>query len=419
MTVPAATAVHAVVPHWIDDPARPSGGNTYDRRICAGLTVCGWDVRIHPAAGPWPRPQAADLAALGDLLDQIDDGAVVVVDGLIGCAADSVLLPRADRLRFVLLVHLPLGLGTTDVDASTVAISERSVLASASAVITTSDWTRGWLLDRYGLDPAVVHTARPGVDAAEVTLPSAGGGRLLCVAAVTPIKGHDVLLGALAELGELPWQLTCVGSLDVDPGFAAEVRGRWGSALENRVRWVGPLSGPELAAAYTAADLLLVPSRVETYGMVATEALARGVPVIASAVGGLLEAVGAHADTTIPNGTIPNGTVPNGTVPDGTVPNNTVPDGGAPVLLAPSGDEVALRGALRRWLTEPLLRARLRRSALDRAPHLRSWGQAAAEVSGVLTGMLTRTGCAAGNVGIGVGAVGGSGASPGIGQWAP
>ena len=385
--------VHVLVPQWIDDPTRPSGGNTYDRRICAGLTERGCDVRVHLAAGPWPRPTPADLLALADLLDQIADDAIVLVDGLIGSAAESVLVPRAHRLRLVLLVHLPLGMEPVTAGASPLAQGERAALAAAAAVVTTSDFARGWVLDHYGMDPAAVHTARPGVDPAQLSRPSVGGGRLLCVAAVTPVKGHDVLLAALAGLGDISWQLTCIGSMSVDTTFAAQVRGTMPPALQDRVRWVGPLSEPELSAAYGAADLLLVPSRLETYGMAATEALARGVPVLGSAVGGLPEAIA-------------------------TAPDSTGPDSCRPALLVPPGEVDALRAALRRWLSEPPLRESLRAAASARRPHLRSWGQAVADVSRVLTAVAAGSRCATRHLQNGAAAAGRTGAMPGVGMWA-
>ena len=349
-------AVHVVVPDWIDDPARPSGGNTYDRRVCSGLTALGWDVRIHPLAGRWPAPEQSDLTGLAAVLDGIATGGVVLVDGLIGSSALTVLRPLGGRLSLVILVHLPLGVPAGDTGTGSVApgsaSGERWVLKLASAVITTSRWTRQWLLDRYGLDPDTVHAVAGGVDTAEVSAPSAAGGRLLCVAAVTPVKGHDVLLEALSELDDMHWHLQCVGSPSVDAAFAAGLRGR-AAGLAGRVDWSGPRTGAALSAAYAAADVLLVPSRAETYGLVVTEALARGLPVIGSEVGGLPEALGVG------------------------------PGGPAGLLVAP-GDPVTLRAAVRRWLSDPALRGELRAAARSRRAQLRRWTAAAAEVSDVL-----------------------------------
>src|SRR3954451_6179588 len=319
----AVTEVHAVVPEGIDDPAGPSGGNAYDRRVCRGLGALGWAVHEHPIAGAWPRANAAGHAALARAVRRIPDGAVVLLDGLIASAAPEALVPHADRLRQVVLVHMPLGHRPPDGEAGAVRAREREVLATAAAVVTTSAWTRRRLGELYALPPDRVHVAEPGVDAAPLSAGTAAGDALLCVAAVTPDKGHDVLLDALATARELSWRCACVGSLDREPEFADGVRRRARSVgLGDRVSFPGPRTGPQLDRAYAAADLLVLPSRAETYGMVVTEALARGLPVLAADVGGVTEAIG-------------HGT-----------------DGTRPGLLFPPGDHAALGASLRRWLED-------------------------------------------------------------------
>jgi glycosyltransferase involved in cell wall biosynthesis len=319
-------AVHFIVPEGIDDPERPSGGNVYDRHVSRGLRTLGWDVREHHG--------------LARALAGIPDGATVLVDGLIASPAPEVLVPEARRVRQVVLMHMPLG--TTQ---------ERAVLEAAAGVVTTSAWTKRRLAELYGIDR--VHVAEPGVEEAALARGSADGGKLLCVAAVTPHKGHDVLLDALAAAQDLPWRCECVGSLVRDAGHAERMvrRARW---LNGRVRFAGARVGGELHAAYAAADLLVLPSRAETYGMVVTEALARGVPVIAADVGGVREALG-HAE-----------------------------DGTRPGLLVPPDDFVALAEALRSWLGDDVLRARLRRAARQRRETLRSWTDTTAAVAGAL-----------------------------------
>src|SRR5690606_31381252 len=121
-----------------------------------------------------------------------------------------------DRLRLVVLVHLPLGCHQPDPDAPG---RERAVLAAATAVVSTSRWTRNWLLDTYGLEPDRMHVAPPGVEKAPLAAAEETGSRLLCVGAVTPTKGHDVLIDALARVADLQWSCSCVGALDLDPPF--------------------------------------------------------------------------------------------------------------------------------------------------------------------------------------------------------
>ena len=351
------TEVHFIVPEGIDDPARPSGGNTYDRRVCQGLAALGWSVREHAVAGAWPRPGGVEHAALARVLQRIPDGAVVLLDGLIASAAPEALVPQARRLRQVVLVHMPLGHRPPNDEAGAVWAREREVLAAAAAVVTTSASTRRLLGELYALPVDRVHVTQPGVDAACLAPGTAAGDALLCVAALTPDKGHDVLLGGLAMATDLPWRCACVGSLVRDPAFAHGVRRRArDSGLGDRVRFPGPRTGPELDRAYAAADLLVLASRAETYGMVVTEALARGVPVLAAEVGGVTEALGRGEDGTRPG------------------------------LLVPPGDPAALGAALRAWLGDAALRGRLRRAARERRASLRGWPATTSVLAGVLAG---------------------------------
>ena len=117
------TALHFVVPEGIDDPARPSGGNTYDRRVCRGLAARGWSVHQHAVPGGWPRPGEAERAALARSVRRIPDGAVVLLDGLIASAAPDVLVPQARRLRQVVLVHRPAERGEPLADLTVVGVA--------------------------------------------------------------------------------------------------------------------------------------------------------------------------------------------------------------------------------------------------------------------------------------------------------
>jgi len=337
--------VHAVVPEGIDDPARPSGGNTYDRRVFEGLAELGWTVNEHAVT---------TTAALARIVERIPDGAVVLLDGLIASPAPDALVPHADRLRQVVLVHMPFGHRAAD-DA--VRVREREVLATATAVVTTSAWSRRRLGELYALPPDRVHVAEPGVDPAELAPGSPAGDALLCVAAVVPDKGYDVLLDALATASDLSWRCACVGSLDRDPAFAeAVLRRTRNGALGGRVSFAGPRTGTDLDRAYAEADVLVHASHAETYGMVVAEALARGLPVIATDVGGVTEALGQGA-----NGTRPG-------------------------LLVPVGDPGALGAALRAWLGDADLRGRLRRAAAERRASLTGWPRTTSVVAAVLAG---------------------------------
>ncbi|RKN47954.1 glycosyltransferase [Micromonospora endolithica] len=338
-----------VLPGDIDDPVSPSGGNHYDRRVLDGLAALGWRVREHALAGAWPHPDAAARAALARLLAALPDRAPVLLDGLVASSVPAELAAQARRLRLVVLVHLPL-----ETDA------ERAALAAATAVVGTSGWTRQRLREVYALPADRLHVAAPGVGPAPVAAVTPTGGNLLCVAAVTPGKGHDVLVDALAAVADRPWRCVCVGPLDRDPEFADRVRHRVARhGLTDRVRLAGPRTGAALDTAYAEADLLVLASRGETYGMVVTEALARATPVLTTTAGGLPETLGR------------------------------APDGTRPGLLVPPGDPDALAGALRRWLDDAALRDRLRRAASDRRTALEDWTGTTATVARVLEGAST------------------------------
>lgn len=352
--------VHFVLPGGVDDPAAPSGGNVYDRRVCRELPGAGWQVQEHALAGGWPQPVPAAHAELARLLSQLADDSVVLLDGLVACALPYIVVPHAERLRMAVLVHLPLAdeTGLAPGRAADLEALEGRTLRSVRTVVATSDWAARRLVSRHGLARGRVHVAAPGADIAPLASGSDDGSRLLCVASVTPRKGQHRLARALADIIDLPWECDCVGGLGQDPGYVARLRElieRCG--LGDRLRLTGPRHSAELDASYATADLLVLTSYAETYGMAVTEALARGIPVLATAVGGVPEALG-HA-----------------------------PDGSVPGLLVAPDDPEALTGALRRWLGEPDTRRRLTAAARERRAALAGWETTTEHLAGALEQM--------------------------------
>lgn len=315
---------------------RPSGGNLYDRHLRDGLIALGWAVTTHEV-GP------------GDELPVVPGGRLVLADSLVtSWAADALL---ASGSAVVPLVHMRFGTP-----------GERELLASAPAVVTTSAWTRRTVLADRAVDPRRVHVAEPGVVRPRVSpglsprvTPRAGEGtELLCVAGLIPAKGQDVLVQALAGLTDLEWHCTLVGAGEREPDFTDDLRKAVADAgITDRVLFAGELTGAALGAAYAGSDLLVLPTRTESYGMVVTEALAHGLPVVASAVGGVPEALGEV-------------------------------DGAHPGMLVRPGDPEALAVALRRWLEDPVLRRWLRTTARRRLAGLPRWEATAAHVAGAL-----------------------------------
>ncbi|GAB3371763.1 glycosyltransferase family 4 protein [Amycolatopsis echigonensis] len=329
-----------VVPGDVDDRSVPSGGNTYDRRMAEHLPV-----RLRPVDGTWPDPDEAAQRRLDQALAEVPDGGKVLLDGLVACGVPDVLAPYADRLALAVLVHLPLAdeTGLDPQRAADLDGRERKTLHLAHQVIVTSPAAARAVEKRHGL--ATVHIAPPGTDPAPPATGTDGVSQLICVAAITPRKGQDILLNALSEVDGL--EVDFVGSRTRNPAYA-------NSLSHPRAHFTGPLDGAALEAAYHRADLLVLPSHAETYGMVVTEALARGIPVLASDVGGVPDALGR------------------------------APDGEQPGLLVPPGDAAALAAALRTWRDDPDLRKRLRAAAAARARTLEGWAAAAARLNGIL-----------------------------------
>jgi len=346
--------VHVIVPEGFDDPGQPTGGNVYDRRVCAGLAETGWDVLVSTVAAVWPVPGARARAELARVVSAIPDGDAVLVDGLIASPASAQLLPHTVRLRMTVLLHMPLVTALDTRHDATALRSERVVLRAAAGVVVTSEWTRQQVVTRYAIPAGLVHVARPGVDRVAVQARPVRG-HLICVGVLGRHKGQDLLVDALAALPERHWHCVLAGPLDRDPDFVGQLRAsitRLGYG--HRVRLAGVLTGAALSHAYATADLLVAPSRSETYGMTVTEALAHGVPVVAAAVGGLPEALGFTADGTRPG------------------------------RLVPPGDAAALAAALGDWLGDEQLRYRLRAAARQRRSTLPGWDQTTQEIASAL-----------------------------------
>jgi glycosyltransferase involved in cell wall biosynthesis len=221
--------------------------------------------------------------------------------------------------------------------------AERECLRGVAAVVATSPQAAARLAERHGVR---VHSVPPGVERAAVSNGTDGVSRLLTVASVTPRKGHDVLVRALSTVVDHRWTWAVVGPTP-DVRHLDRVR-ELAAGLGDRVEWRGALVGEALDREYGRADLFVLPSWAETYGMVVTEALARGVPVLASAV------------------------------PD------ALGTGG---LLLPSGDVDAWSGALRRWFESAELRAELRRAALERRAELSTWDETVKGLGAVLASL--------------------------------
>lgn len=184
--------------------------------------------------------------------------------------------------------------------------TEHEVIEEADCVVASTSAEAADLLEHYGADPARICTSSPGVDhtvfhpgskiAARRRLGLGDGPRVLFVGRIQPLKGVDVAIEAFALVAaKTPGaRLDIVGGPSgPNGGLEAEllVRRVEELSLTDRVRFRGPVPHHRLADWYRASDVLVVPSRSESFGLVAAEAQACGLPVVATRVGGLAELV--------------------------------------------------------------------------------------------------------------------------------
>lgn len=341
--------MHFVVPGSLSEV---TGGYHYDRRLLEGLRALGWRITVRSLDASFPVPTRTALAEARAVFARLADDTLVLVDGLaLGGMAD-VLAPHAARLRLVGLVHHPLALesGLATEVAERLRQSEQAALSAVRHVIVTSTFT-GEGLARYGVAPARISVVVPGTDAASLASGSqAGPLEILCVANIIPRKGHDLLIEALAGLRQFRWRLSCVGSLARSPATAAALQRQIQQTdLAARVRMLGELDGTALERCFVAADLFVLPTRHEGFGMVIAEALAHGLPVLATRTGA--------------------------------IPGLVLPEAG---IVVPPDDGDALRDALASLLGDRQLLSRCASGARAVRTRLSPWSQSCAEASRIL-----------------------------------
>lgn len=326
--------------------ATPTGGYAYDRRMIVELEKLGWTIDVIDLGDGFPRPSAEQRAAAQRLMAETAEGRPIVIDGLaFGVLADAAA-SLAQRNPLIALVHHPLALesGLTLAEAEKFRASERAALAFTRGVIATSDATAQILIADYDIAAECITVARPGCDPVTPARGSHEGiVRLLAVGSLVARKGYDLLLAALATMADLPWRLTIVGDDTRDPSTAAKIKSdiaRLG--LSDQIDVAGVVTAGRLAALYTGADVFVLASRFEGYGMAYAEAIAYGLPVVGTTAGA--------------------------------IPSVIPPE--AAILVAPD-DAAALAQALRRLIANKAVRQRLAAAARRSAAMLPKWNESA------------------------------------------
>ena len=332
----------------------PTGGYIYDRRVLALLPGLGVTVRHLALPGSFPAPTAADLAETERLLAALPADGAVVIDGLAYGAMPAELVARV-RAAIVALVHHPLCLeaGLPPARQRQLKDLETAALALARTVVTTSPTTARTLAADFAVPAHKITVAEPGTDPAPRATGTGSPVQLLAVGAVVPRKAYDLLVRALSPLADRDWRLTMAGPTDRSAEALAALRAALlEGGLGHRVTLLGAVDQQRLAELYAKADIFVMSSLYEGYGMVLGEAMARGLPIVCTTGGAAAE---------------------------------TAPDTAA--IKVPPGDQAALTAAIGRLIDEPDLRARMADAAWAAAQGLPRWEDTARAIANVIKGL--------------------------------
>jgi glycosyltransferase involved in cell wall biosynthesis len=330
----------------------PTGGYAYDRRIIAGLKSLGWEIQLIGLGDGYPFPNPTQVEEAKAQLQGLTPGVPMVMDGLALGALPEIAACVAKHHPFIALIHHPLAFefGLSEEQAALLKQSETEALRHASGVIANSPATARDLHRHYGVPMDWIDVVMPGTDRSvhqrersQITNGGCDAVRLLSVGSIIPRKGFADLLAALAPLADLPWTLSIAGDTTRNAGAFAQLIGditRFG--FEKRVQVLGAVSDSELISLYTQADAFVLASLFEGYGMVYAEAMAYGLPIIATKAGAIPDTVPSEAG-----------------------------------LLVRPGDVPALTLALKRLIEDAPYRAHLSSGALRAAAQQPTWDQAA------------------------------------------
>lgn len=357
MTDAVAQPLFVVVPGRLDTP---TGGFVYDRAMVSGLRSADRCAGVVVLSGTFPDPSADAIDAARRRLAALPDGAWLVVDGLALTPLAPLFASTAARLNLIALIHHPLcdEPGVLPKHAAELFRRERSILSFVRGVVVTSETTRRRLAD-FAVPPERIAVVKPGAIDRPPTprpkQPRRGTLEVLSVGSLIHRKGQDLLLDALAPLRDRRWRLTLVGPAR-DAAFARRLRLRTRAlSLSHRVLVRGALPAHRLGRSYAAADLFVLASRHEGFGIVLVEALAHGLPVITTRAGAITEAVPAGSAT-----------------------------------LVPPDDKAALTAALRPLLAHRAARLRVAAGSRRAARRVRRWRTAADEFQNALDRIIAQ-----------------------------
>jgi glycosyltransferase involved in cell wall biosynthesis len=326
-----------------------TGGYLYNMHMINGLNLIGHKVNVLGTNWQWKDSDGLEKICRHDL-EKLPHGSCVIVDSLILASLHNIVQEFGDRLVFLGLIHLPASYNILSGVNGTVANEELVAFNHMHRLIVTGQFTFD-LMCNIGLNPAKVRIVEPGSGPFPrkkqyKPVPT----ELLCISNYSALKAQDVLIHALSRLTERDWKLHLYGDSDHDKEYAAFVRSLLQKIkLEHRIIMHGIVDRHEISRVFLKADLFVMPSRFESYGMALTESLAHGIPVV----------------TTL----------------SGNIPNTVPADMG---LLTEPGNEEQLAEAIRSLFDDRVKYSALCIAASQYYKQARSWEQAVADFETII-----------------------------------
>ena len=331
------------------DKDRRTGGFIYEARVLHELNEMGCSIAHLRLPDSFPDPTTADMAAALDALCAVPSDQPIILDGLVFGAIDPDGLAEV-QAPIIAMIHHPLGLETGLPKARSAFLlqNEAAALRPADHVVVPSSETARILCHDFGAEAHRITIAPPGFDRLVVNRQLSDPPLVLSVGLLAPRKGHDVLLDALGHLEALPWQAEIVGKTHDRDYAAALFKQARALNIDSRVAFAGELDQNALTARFNAASVFVLATRYEGYGMVLSEAMMYGLPIVSCRVGAVPTTVGK-----------------------------------AGILVAPD-DPGGLADALQRVIQNTREAQRLSRLSLQRSSTLPQWRDTAHEFSTII-----------------------------------
>jgi len=265
-----------------------TGGHLYNRHMVEGLRQKGHGVKVLRLDESTMLTHAIEIKC-SSYFNTLPPGSCVLIDSLVLGNIPGVLKKYSEKLTFIGLIHLPLTYNPLPgKNRKHIANREVKAMMMTRHLIVTGRFTLRMLMDA-GISHEKISLIEPGVENyprkryyADLPL------GLLCISNYSQIKGQLLLVRALNRLRNNKWTLQMYGDINTEKPYVTRLKSIIANKkLNDRILLHDTIERNNISEAFLASDLFVLPSRFETYGMVLTESLAHGIPVVTTHAGNI------------------------------------------------------------------------------------------------------------------------------------